>query len=316
MSAAPVIATLPTVAIAVAAALFLWWFATGILFWMSRRLTGDVAVMGVAGAVLAASLSLVDAVADTASIGAAYLSFLGGIGAWAFAELTFLTGKLTGPVRAPCPPGLGGWRRFRRAIGTLLWHELAILAIAATMLTITWGATNQVGTWAFALLMAMRVSAKLNLFLGVPYPPATLLPGPLAHLDSYFRTRPFTALLPAAVTTGTALATIVAWHAAAPGVSLFEAAGYALLWTLLVLGIVEHWFLILPVREGALWAWFTGLPAQGHSTPAADAGRVKGSTVPGSSGMALHVSSARPKSGTGEMTRTDHAGQPAASTAA
>ncbi|MEM6421892.1 MAG: putative photosynthetic complex assembly protein PuhE, partial [Pseudomonadota bacterium] len=190
------------------------------------------------------------------------LSFLCGIGAWAFLEISFLTGVITGPVKTPCPPRAQGFERFVLALGTLLWHELAILAVGIVMWVIVWDAPNQIGAWAFTLLMGMRISAKLNLFLGVPYPPSALLPGPMSHLGSYFRERPFTALLPAVITASTALATLVAWHAADPAVSAVEAVGLALIWTLLVLGIVEHWFLILPVREGALWSWFTGLPAR------------------------------------------------------
>ncbi|MEM9782731.1 MAG: putative photosynthetic complex assembly protein PuhE, partial [Pseudomonadota bacterium] len=315
MSVASAMTSLPTVAIAAATALFLWWFSTGVLFWLARRLSNPRAVIAGAGLVLAGSLWLIAACAGQATETAAYLSFLGGIGAWSFAEITFLTGTLTGPVRDRCPAGLAGARRFMRALGTLLWHELAILAIALAVVAITWGAVNQVGTWAFMLLMTMRISAKLNLFLGVPYPPSTLLPSSIAHLDSYFRRGPFTALLPAVVTAATSLATMIAWHAAAPGLDVFTAASYALLWTLLVLGIVEHWFLILPVREGALWAWFSGMPAR-PATPSAPrasgalSGRVKGSPIPSDRGKPSYVTVAsgeerafaRPQT----TTRNDH----------
>ncbi|MEM6677898.1 MAG: putative photosynthetic complex assembly protein PuhE [Pseudomonadota bacterium] len=272
--------SLPPVLLAVLAALFLWWFSTGVLLWLARRaLAADAGGMdgGGAGIVLsggqgwrrgqttaligASGLLIVSlwgaaALGNLATVEGAYLSFLCGLGAWGFVELTFLTGVLTGPITRPCPPQATGLRRFGLAVGTLLWHELAILAVGAVLIALTWGAPNQTGTWSFALLMALRISAKLNLFLGVPYPPTALLPGPLAHLESYFRVRRFTLLLPLAVTTATALATLVAWRAASPGLDPFSATAYALFWTLLVLGIAEHWFLILPVRESALWRWF------------------------------------------------------------
>ncbi|MEM6488554.1 MAG: putative photosynthetic complex assembly protein PuhE [Pseudomonadota bacterium] len=270
MSLGATIAQPWTVPAAVGAALFLWWFSTGALFWISRLGVGrggegpprPLLQRVVSGAVLCASLAALGALAGRTAVHDAYLSFAVGLMAWAVVEYTFLTGLLTGPIARRCPPGLGGWQRFAMALGTLLWHEVAILGTGAAMLAITWQAPNQVGTWTFLLLMAMRISAKLNLFLGVPYPPAALLPGPLAHLESYFRVRPFTALLPFAVTSATALATVVAWRAATPGLDAFYATGYALFWTLLVLGIIEHWFLILPLREAALWSWFTGLPAR------------------------------------------------------
>ncbi|MEL6335008.1 MAG: putative photosynthetic complex assembly protein PuhE [Pseudomonadota bacterium] len=252
---------LATALSAVATALFLWWFSTGLLFWLARHARSAYGVLGLGGGILAVSLAGLAATAPVASVPAVYLSFLCGIGAWAFLEISFLTGLITGPVKIPCPPQVRGFERFTLALGTLLWHELAILAVGVVMWVIVWGAENQVGAWAFTLLMGMRISAKLNLFLGVPYPPSALLPTPLAHLRSYFRERPFTPLLPAVITTSTALATLVAWHAADPAVTAVQAVGLALIWTLLVLGILEHWFLILPVREGALWSWFTGLPA-------------------------------------------------------
>ncbi|MEM7497127.1 MAG: putative photosynthetic complex assembly protein PuhE [Pseudomonadota bacterium] len=269
--------------LAVLAALFLWWFSTGALIWLARigagmgGARGKAMVLAGAFALLVASLAGSAALSGSATVEAAYLSFLCGLGAWGFVELTFLTGIVTGPVTRPCPPGATGLRRFRLALGTLLWHEFAILAVGAALVALAWGAPNQTGAWSFALLMGLRVSAKLNLFLGVPYPPTALLPRPLAHLESYFRIRPFTALLPITITAATALATLVAWRAASPALDPFHATAYALFWTLLVLGIAEHWFLILPVRESALWRWFleretTPAPplAQGGEETAAD----------------------------------------------
>ncbi|MEO0428506.1 MAG: putative photosynthetic complex assembly protein PuhE [Pseudomonadota bacterium] len=282
---------LPTVLLAVLTALFLWWFSTGALLWLARcaiapaaatwaRAEGGAidpetgqrgvhqgeqrdeqrggqknALLG-ACVLLGVSLYGSASLSGTATVEAAYLSFLCGLGAWGFVELTFLTGVLTGPVTRPCPPHATGLRRFGLAVGTLLWHELAILGVGAALIALSWGAPNQTGAWSFALLMALRISAKLNLFLGVPYPPTALLPRPLAHLESYFRVRRFTLLLPVAITTATALATLIAWRAASPSIDAFSATAYALIWTLLVLGIAEHWFLILPVRESALWRWF------------------------------------------------------------
>ena len=145
MSPAALLSSLPPVFWAVLAALFLWWFSTGVLFWLAGprergrgqpRRTGIVAL---SAALLATALATATAVAGHASVLTAYASFLGGLGAWAFIELTFLSGLLTGPVRTPCPPGLSGTRRFVRALGTLLWHELAILGLGALMIWLTWG---------------------------------------------------------------------------------------------------------------------------------------------------------------------------------
>ncbi|MEM8623959.1 MAG: putative photosynthetic complex assembly protein PuhE [Pseudomonadota bacterium] len=273
---------------AVPAALFLWWFSTGALLWLARLgsrrgspggsrgggAMGGVTIIGTAAVLLAASLWGSAALAGEATVAAAYTSFLCGLGAWGFVELTFLTGFLAGPVTRPCPVGATGRRRFGLALGTVLWHEIAILAVGGALLATCWGAVNQTGAWAYILLMAMRVSAKLNLFLGVPYPPTAMLSRPLSHLESYFRVRRFSALLPIVITAATALATLVAWRAATPGLDAFHATAYALFWTLLVLGIAEHWFLILPVRESVLWRWF--LEREPRSRPASTAAQGRG----------------------------------------
>lgn len=45
-----------------------------------------------------------------------------------------------------------------------------------------------------------------------------------------------------------------------PGAEAFEATGLTLLTTLLVLAILEHWFLVLPLPFEVLWRW--GLQAR------------------------------------------------------
>jgi putative photosynthetic complex assembly protein 2 len=46
------------------------------------------------------------------------------------------------------------------------------------------------GFWTFAVLFFARISAKLNLFFGVPRINTEFLPRPLAHLPSHFRRAP------------------------------------------------------------------------------------------------------------------------------
>ena len=58
----------------------------------------------------------------------AYIAFLSALAIWGWIELAFLSGIITGPNRAPCPPGAPGWDRFWRAVGTIAWHEVALIA--------------------------------------------------------------------------------------------------------------------------------------------------------------------------------------------
>ncbi|MCL5778600.1 putative photosynthetic complex assembly protein PuhE [Limibaculum sp. FT325] len=251
-------------------ALFVWWFSTGAIFWLARR--GEAArSMTVTGAtvLLALALACAKGIRDDTAIWAAFVSFACGVMAWAWIEIAFLFGAVTGPRKQPCPPDAGPWGRFAYAVAAILWHELAILGLGTLMVLLSWGHPNQVGAWTFVLLMGMRLSAKLNLFLGVPYPPRELLPADLAHLGSFFRTAPLNPLLPVVITAATVLLALVGWRASEPGLDPFHAAAYALFGTMLALGIVEHWLLVLPVQETALWKWFLEGGGRGKASPAA-----------------------------------------------
>ena len=59
-------------------------------------------------------------------------------------------------------------RRFINATQTVIYHEVAILATVAAIVALTWGAPNQFGTLTFIILWLARLSAKLNVYLGVP----------------------------------------------------------------------------------------------------------------------------------------------------
>ena len=167
----------------------------------------------------------------------------------------FLMGFVAGPNRAPLPDGTEGWARLKLATATVIHHEIAIAATAVLLFALTWGQPNQAAPLAFLLLFVLRLSAKFNLYLGVPNLSDEVFPEHLAYLKSYFRKRPFNALLPASVIGSAALA-YWAWTDAelAP-----EKSGLAVTATLLAglaaLGVVEHLFLVLPLRDAKMWHW-------------------------------------------------------------
>jgi putative photosynthetic complex assembly protein 2 len=121
---------------------------------------------------------------------------------------------------------------------------------------LTWGSVNATGAQAFAILFAMRLSAKLNLYLGVPNFDAAMLPPQLAYLKSYFRTRAFNALMPVSLVLGG----VLTWWLGSRALASEAATGWSLLTGLALLGVVEHLFLVLPIRDGALWRW--AIPAR------------------------------------------------------
>jgi len=238
-------------------ALAAWFFGTAAIVWLDSRPRATFArSIGWAGvAAGAASIVIVLTLGDASERGA-YAGFAAAIVLWGWHEMGFLMGFVAGPRRAPCPPGVRGWARFRRATLTVIHHELALAATLAALVLLAWGQPNQAAPLSFALLFGMRLSAKLNLFLGVPSLSDEVFPEHLAYLKSYFRKARGNALMPFSVLGGLGV-TGAAWIAAERASTAGEAATFTLLAALAFLGVAEHLLLVLPVRDAALWRWAT-----------------------------------------------------------
>ena len=167
----------------------------------------------------------------------------------------FLQGMVTGPRKAACPGDASHPRRFLLAVRTLLYHELALVATLALVAVITWGQANQVGLWTFLVLFCMRLSAKLNIFLGVPHLTEEFLPNNLSFLKSYFGRKPMNGLFPLSVTLSTLIGAYVFHLAFVPDAGPLSVTGNMLIGTLIVLGTLEHWLLVLPLPDSVLWRW-------------------------------------------------------------
>ncbi len=115
------------------------------------------------------------------------------------------------------------------------------------------GQPNQFGIWTFIVLWWMHQSARLNVFLGVSNLNAEFLPEHLAHIKSFFRSAPMNLLFPFSVTASTICAVLMAQQALAIAADTFNATGYTLLTTMMVLAILEHWFLVMPISAARLW---------------------------------------------------------------
>jgi putative photosynthetic complex assembly protein 2 len=242
-------------------AVLMWWASTGAIMMLCAlpRQTFGWSMAGATLALAAAIYGLVHSATDTGA-GAVYIAFLSAIGVWGWIEMTFLMGYVTGPRTTPCPAEAIGWRRFQLALQTVLYHELAIVAAGIAVVALTWKAPNQTGTFAFLILMAMRISAKLNIFLGVPNLTDELLPERLSYLKSYFRKCEVNSLFPVSVGLSSLVAILLAQRAfAADGA---RAIGLALLFTLLALAILEHFFMIMPLPDVVLWRWALPMPKQ------------------------------------------------------
>jgi putative photosynthetic complex assembly protein 2 len=235
-------------------AILVWWLGTGVVMLLDG-LPRDTYRWSLATSTLIAFGALVCIAkgAHNASVAGAYAAFTCAVLVWGWHELAFLTGWLTGPRRDACSAPLHGPTRFSEAVQAILWHELAIIAMGLLITMLTWGGANQVAAWTFALLWVMRLSAKLNLFLGVRNRGEEFLPPHLLYIGSYFRRRRFNALMPLSVLAGTAVA--VAMITSAIDASGAERAGLLLVASLLVLALIEHVLLVAPLPPTWLWRW-------------------------------------------------------------
>lgn len=243
-------------ALAIAFAVFTWWFTTGVVLWLDGlpRRTFRWSIAGASVLAIAALVGLaVSARSDSAA--AAYCGFACAIVIWGWHELAFLTGWVTGPRRTTLPPGATGWRRFRCAVEVIAWHEVGIIATGGVIAALSADTVNPTGWWTYAVLWVMRTSAKLNLFFGVRNLSEEFLPPHLAYLGSYFRRRPVNWFFPLSVTLGTAAAVPLFWLAFDPSAPVGHQAGAMLAGTLLGLALLEHWFMVLPLPLNALWQW-------------------------------------------------------------
>ena len=233
-------------------AIFSWWFFTGIILLIVRRadragatshrtsvvLSIPLLALGIAGLVIsAASLTVMNV----------YLAFFSVLLVWGWIELAFLSGIITGPERSECPDK-----------HTLSYHELLLLCGLLVVTVITTGSENTFGFWSYFILFAARISAKLNLFFGVPRINTEFVPKPLHHLKSYFRQGNVTVAFVIGVTFLSLATACFAERLISAETAPMEA-GFTLLFALAALATLEHWLMVIPLPDAKLWRWM--LPA-------------------------------------------------------
>jgi putative photosynthetic complex assembly protein 2 len=245
------------IALPVLCTLFVWWFSTGLVLYLvsSPQRTYRWSLIG-ATATLCVALWGLSTSATDATANGAYTAFCCAIAAWGWQEICLLTGVAMGPQTDPCPPGLRGFKRVSAAIQVILFHELQLLALGAAVALVTLEGTNRVGLWTYLILWTMRLSAKFNLFLGVPFLHDDWLPAHLRYVKTYFRVRPMNLLFPVAVSAATIVAFILVQAALGSDVTPADTTGRLLLASLLGLAVLEHWFMVLPMPVAALWSKF------------------------------------------------------------
>jgi putative photosynthetic complex assembly protein 2 len=246
-------------------AAFVWWFSTGaVLLLVGRSGRFDRFRLVAAAGLTAAALPGLMFSADDTFAGAAYLAFTATVLLWAAQEIAFLAGWVTGPNPRQCPAGARGWKRLSPALLAILYHELTLVACGGVVAGLTWNGPNQVALWTFTALWVLRQSAKINLFLGVPVTNDELMPEAVRFLKTYFVRKPVGAFFPISVTLATAALVIMVQRIVEVAVTPFEIVSLMLVSTLFALGVVEHWFMLLPLPAVTLWGWGmrSGFPSE------------------------------------------------------
>jgi putative photosynthetic complex assembly protein 2 len=249
-------------------AILIWWFTTGVILFLdglprtSFRWSMAAATIVLLEAAHALHLSAADA-----SVRGAYIAFCAAILVWGWLEMSFLMGFITGPRKQACEERCSGWRHFAHATQAIIYNEIATLLGAAAVFGATYHAPNRVALWTYLILWAMRLSAKLNLFLGVPNLGEKFLPEHLQYLKGFFRKRPMNFLFPFSVT-GATLVTALLVQKFLGASDAFQSTSFALESSLLALAALEHWFMVLPLPSERLWNWAfkAGRVARGSDT--------------------------------------------------
>jgi putative photosynthetic complex assembly protein 2 len=269
------------VAIAIPYVLFVWWISTGTVLFLIGRSSRHGALLKVGAMILfAASLLGVAASSQLTSTAGAYCVFTCAILLWGAIEISLLTGWITGPRPEPCPYNCATIDRVWFGLQAIAYHEFSLIATAGLVFAVTSDAPDQLGWWTFGALLVLRQSAKINLFLGVPTLNDELLPAQVGFLRSYFAKKPFSALFPLSVTVSTAAAACLA-VIAVDAESNFDALCYSLLGTLVALGALEHWFMVLPLPVVDLWRWSVRSAPNKAAPAPGPTGRPVLSVIPG-----------------------------------
>jgi hypothetical protein len=92
------------------------------------------------------------------------------------------------------------------------------------------------------------------------------MPEAVQFLKTYFARKPVGFFFPVSVTAATAVLVIMIQRLVEVAVTPFEVASLTLVSTLFALGVVEHWFMLLPLPAITLWGWGVRSPVSLEET--------------------------------------------------
>lgn len=267
--------------LAILYALLLWWLTTGLIMavygasrWIVQLFFAAFTVVMVAAVIGVAVTANRTATIDI------YLAFTCGTLIWGWQVASYYLGFVTGPAvevdannvtstsQSQPWPADRSWRkllfppRFRLALQSGMYHELLVLGFVLLLAGLTWSQPNRWGFGIFCALWLMHSSAKLNVFFGVRNFRIELLPDHLHFLKGLLAARPNNEFFPVSICLATSAVLLLLYQAIAPGATAAQTTGATLVATMMLLGIIEHWLLVLPL-PAILWGWgLRALPTQ------------------------------------------------------
>ena len=231
-----------------------WWLSTVVLLYRAalpqETYATTIAISAAAGlcGIVAIAFS-----AEMTGVAGVYLAFTGSLALWAFLEVSYLLGFITGPRPLACPRGINRWQQFRYGVRASLYHEILVICTALFLAAFSWRAANQLALLTFLVLCLMRWSTKINIFLGVRNLHHEYWPSHLRYLDSYARQRSMNPFFPVSVLVAVGVAGLLLHMANGADADGAVRAGSMVLVTILTLGILEHVFLMMRVPDDLLW---------------------------------------------------------------
>tara|TARA_B100000676_G_scaffold86674_1_gene86641 strand:- start:823 stop:1683 length:861 start_codon:yes stop_codon:yes gene_type:complete len=251
--------------IAAFTAVFFWWFLTGLILFIVKKVdeinqNAHKFVTLIFCPVFFLGVYLYFTSLSNISLSSIYSAFFGSLLIWSWFELAFLSGFITGPSKELCPQGIDQIKRFSHAISTIAYSELLLFITLSSMVYLSIGAINTVGLWTFGILFFARICAKLNLFLGVPSINTEFLPSPVVHLASYFKVGSTSWFFPISISLISFTLFFLVDNIFDVENQISTTIGFTLLASLTTLALIEHWFMVVPLRDAELWKWM--LPKQ------------------------------------------------------
>ena len=287
-----------TVLLPVLYAIFLWWFTTGLVIAVYKRSQLVITLSFVLATVLLLA-SLVGVVATrnhTDPLGV-YLAITFGMVIWGWQTTSYYLGFVTGPGHAEtvdmADVAPEGWEenlgeRVKLALRFIAHHELVVVAIGALLAVITWNAPNRWSLWIYVALWLMHFSAKVNVFLGVRNFSVDVLPRQLHYLKQLLteRTNNCTAF-PVSMVLANSICLVVIYQGIAPSATPAQQTGFLFVGTMIVMGVIEHWMMVLPLPATLIgFAMVPTAPAPGPLVYAAIAEQLQ--TTGGSASASRH----------------------------